>query len=39
LQEFGIEVYTISSVSLENYFEKLIKNYKTFEKESIEEKI
>ena len=39
LQEFGIEDYTISSVSLENYFEKLIKNYKTFEKESIEEKI
>ena len=39
LQEFGIEDYTISSVSLENYFEKIIKKDKTFEEEIIEEKI
>ena len=39
LQEFGIEDYTISSVSLENYFEKIIKNDKTPEDEIIEKKI
>ena len=40
LQEFGIEDYTISSVSLENYFEKIIKKDKdkALEEEIIEEK-
>ena len=39
MEDFGIEDYTIASVSLENYFEKLNKNNKIFEEESIEEKI
>ena len=37
MHEFGIEDYTITSVSLEDYFEKIIKNDKTFEEESNEE--
>ena len=39
MEEFGIEDYTITSVPLENYFEKIMENYRSFEDENIEEKI
>ena len=39
MEEFGIEDYTITSSSLENYFEKLIKNNRNFEEENMEERI
>ena len=40
LEEYGIEDYTITSDSLENYFEKIImKNDRSYEDENIEVKI